>query len=107
MLRDELADHLKRFPAAPFLFVGAGVGRRYLNLPDWKGLLQEYAAVVGREYEYYASTADGDYPKTASLIAADLHEKWWSNEHFAEIREAFKGYATTPQSSLQLRLHGP
>jgi hypothetical protein len=70
----DLKAHLAEFPAAPFLFVGAGVSRRYLGLDGWKDLLRRFAAVAGEEYDYYAATAGGDLPRVASLIAADLHE---------------------------------
>ena len=104
VLRDDLAAHLRRFSSAPFLFVGAGMSKRYLGLDSWESLLRRYAAAAGRDYEYYSSTAAGDYPRIASLIAEDLHEKWWADDDYAESRERFKDHATTPQSALKIEI---
>ncbi len=85
----EFLEHLKTFRAAPFLFVGAGLSRRYLGLDGWEALLRRLAALTGQSYEYYSASADGDLPRIASLIAADLHDPWWSEDRFAASRAAF------------------
>jgi hypothetical protein len=87
--RDELLAHLKRFRSAPFLFVGAGISRRYLKLDGWEALLRRLASLTNRNFEYYYATADGDFPRIASLIAEELHPLWWSEKRFASHRSAF------------------
>jgi hypothetical protein len=57
--RNDLADHLRRVAAAPFLFVGAGISQRYPGLDGWQALLRRYADVAGQPYEYYAASAGG------------------------------------------------
>jgi hypothetical protein len=86
----DLKAHLDQLPAAPFLFAGAGLSRRYLGLDGWEALLRRYAEVAGKPFEYCAASADGDFPKIASRIAADLHEPWWNDAAFEESRELYK-----------------
>jgi SIR2-like domain len=89
VLRDELADHLRAVGAAPFLFVGSGVSKRYLGLPNWEQLLEHFAGVLGKDYAYYRATAAADNAKIASLIAADLHDRWWNTNEFDGTKAFF------------------
>jgi hypothetical protein len=100
-LYDDLLKHFGRFPSAPFLFIGAGLGRRYLALEDWTGLLRHFAEVVGNDYDYYSATANGDPAKIASLLAADLHERWWKTDEFAETKKLYEGKVHTAESGLK------
>ena len=74
---DVLKQLLERHVAAPFLFVGSGFSRRYLGLEDWTGLLKRFCQPI-RDYGYYSSKANGDLPLTASYMATDYNEWWWS-----------------------------
>lgn len=102
--QDALLQHLRQFASAPFLFVGAGLSRRYLNLEGWEGLLRRFADLAGKPYEYYSSTANGDYLQIATLIAADLHEKWWSGPEFEESRKLYTKYAQGDESALKIEV---
>lgn len=101
VLRDDLLTHLRRFPSAPFLFIGAGIGRRYLGLDDWTGLLRRFATIAGNEFDFYSASANGDPSQIATLIAADLHERWWKDDAFAESRALFSGKVHTSESGLK------
>jgi hypothetical protein len=98
---EELATRLQAFNSAPFLFVGAGVSRRYLNLDSWEELLKRMAAFTGRPYQYFATKADYDLPRTASQIAIPFHEIWWTDERFAESRAEFGDALTTSEGPLK------
>lgn len=102
--KDELLGHLRRFAPAPFLFVGAGISRRYLGSDGWEELLRRYAAEAGQPYEYYASSADQDLPRIASLIATDLHEPWWKDERFEASRKYFEGQSGGSQWALKAEI---
>lgn len=97
----DLKAHLDALPAAPFLFIGAGLSRRYLGLDGWEALLRRYAGVAGQPFEYYATSANGDFPKIASLIATDLHEPWWKEAAFQESRELYGDRVRGSQSALK------
>lgn len=80
MVRDLLLELIKRSGASPFLFAGAGLGRRYLNLPTWEGLLRKFASETSRPYEYYVTIAGREnFPRLGSVIAEAFREVWWTS----------------------------
>ncbi len=83
-----LSDVIGKFTTSPFLFIGSGLSRRYLNLPDWKGLLKHFADIVGKDefsYNFYENKANflehnyGIMPKIADLIENDFDNKWFND----------------------------
>lgn len=81
-------DVINRFNTMPVLFVGSGLTRRYLNLPDWKNLLIYFAEKVSDDvfaYSSYENEAQrvphpvGIMPKIAELIQADFNKRWYSD----------------------------
>lgn len=118
-------DVVARFNTVPFLFVGSGLSRRYLNTPDWKGLLKHFAAQISNDpfvYNSYVSKAkmecytESVLPVVAELIQRDYDEKWFSTPEIrsqdeavlqavmdgvspfkAEIAKYFRSFTTTVQ----------
>lgn len=79
-------DVISRFKTVPFLFIGSGLSRRYLNTPDWRGLLEHFAQQLSDDpfvYNAYISRAnaegftEGQLPKVAELIQRDFDKKWF------------------------------
>lgn len=94
-----IEEVVKRFDTTPFLFVGSGLSRRYLNLPDWRGLLEYFAKkVIEDEFAYnlYESKARnyecpvGVMPKIAELIQKDYDSKWFLDTDIRTVDEATK-----------------
>ena len=86
-----------KFNTTPFLFVGSGMTRRYLGLPDWKGLLEHFAKKIKDDpysYRVYESKAKsvpcemGIMPKIAELIQRDFDEKWFLNKRIRTVDHA-------------------
>ena len=75
MTREDFIDKLRQSNSAPFLFVGSGFSRHYLDFPDWKGLLTIFAPK--HINEYYTRCQSSDLPRIASEIAKDLTEEFW------------------------------
>ena len=92
-MKDKIAKLLSQTNALPVLFIGSGITRRYLGLPNWKDLLKQYC-VVGKPFEYYNDKAirecndnpDMRLPKAADFIEADFNEKWYTDDVYAESR---------------------
>ncbi|MCS6581515.1 SIR2 family protein [Curtobacterium citreum] len=97
-LSAELAEH----SALPYLFLGSGVSRRYLGLPDWPGLLRRFAAAIGEDFDYHFATANGDLPKTASAIASQFHTHWWNDPEYEAQREEFKSEVRDEEGGLKV-----
>ncbi len=92
-----IKDVVNEFTTTPFMFIGSGISRRYLNLPDWKGLLDHFAREINDDefsFNSYESKARGfvcEYgilPKVAELIQKDYDEKWFAD---SSIRRADAG----------------
>lgn len=102
-LKIKLIAHFERTGSAPFLFVGSGFSRRYLNLEDWGALLHRFTDGL-KPYEYYFATANGDLPKVASLIADDFHDKWWADDKYEVSREKNKSKLRDKTSALRIEI---
>ena len=87
-----LEDIVNNFNTTPFLFVGSGLSKRYLDLPNWNGLLRHFAEKIRNDefiYEYYlnkcrtsANYADKLLPHVASAIQQDFDDFWFIKPSF-------------------------
>ncbi len=102
-IKEQLAQILGESSSGPFLFLGSGFSRRYLNLEDWKGLLARFC-VAGRPFEYYLASADGNLPKLAEILSADFHDHWWKSDEYAKSREKYKLHIRDKSSALRIEI---
>lgn len=102
-VKERLIDIFNSKAAGPFLFLGSGFSRRYLGLEDWKGLLTRFC-VAGKPFEYYLASADGNYPKIASLLAKDFNEYWWSAPEYKASVERYKSKIVDQTSALRIEI---
>lgn len=89
-LRDELVSSLREHTALPYLFLGSGLSRRYLGLPDWEGMLRHFADEIEADLDFILATNSNDLPKAASHLAKDFHPIWWKDRRYAKQRKEFK-----------------
>ncbi|MBE1499042.1 hypothetical protein H4696_006142 [Amycolatopsis lexingtonensis] len=83
---EQFAAHIKSSRTLPVLFVGSGISRRYLGLPDWRGLLSHFSATMGKPITYYEGKSQTGLPGVATEIARDLYELWWTDDVYADSR---------------------
>lgn len=102
-IQQKLAEIFGSASAGPFLFLGSGFSRRYLGLEDWKGLLSRFC-VTGRPFEYYLSSADGDYPGAAALIAKDFNDYWWMADEYKTNVERYRSKVVDISSALRIEI---
>lgn len=91
-----IEDIVSSWNTTPFLFVGSGMTRRYLGLPDWKGLLQHFVEVISEDpfaYSAYENKAcsfpcpAGVLPKVAELLQKDFDERWFADKAIRTLDE--------------------
>lgn len=91
-----LQEVVSRFNTTPFLFAGSGITRRYYDLPDWRGLLQEFSRRINsdrfafRAYESKAAElgySHGLLPKIATLIQQDFDAQWYASPEIRTLSE--------------------
>lgn len=79
----------------PFLFVGSGLSRRYMGLPDWEGLLRHFANLLHPgnplALEIYTTSRDEtDWPTIASQIEGDFNKMWLTAPAYQKERGIFQ-----------------
>lgn len=92
IMKKEIAKLLVGSSALPVLFVGSGLTRRYLDLPNWEGLLRKFCV---KSFEYYYDKAERTcrdhidmlYPTLADYIEQDFNETWYTDDKYKQSRE--------------------
>ena len=92
-MQDKIHRLLSNATALPVFFVGSGLTRRYLGLPNWEGLLREFC--VKSPYEYYYNKAEREcrehpemiYPKIADYVEADFNDTYFTESTYEKSRE--------------------
>lgn len=106
-MNDYLAPLLKKTESLPFLFVGSGFSRRYLDLPNWEGLLEYIASITYKDSFGFISaknqtakkySKENQYNKymttLCDIISNDLDDIWYKDERFKSSREKYKEQIT-------------
>lgn len=99
-----LLQELSEFHRAPFLFIGSGVSRRYINSETWEALLQKFCAIIGANYDKLKSGANSLLPETASAIADIFYEAWWNDPQFEHNRTKYAGKVPKKESCLKIEI---
>lgn len=112
-IKQTLENKLKTFETLPFLFVGAGLSRRYLKTESWEGLLEQYAKTAKKSdfgFQIYKEELKslnlpaGEYPKMATLIENDFNKRWLHDTDFEKSRERYKKSVLSGTSPFKIEI---
>ena len=98
-----LIENFKKRTSSPFLFIGSGFSKRYIDTDDWVSLLSRFCTDK-KPYQYYLSMGGGDIPTAAGLIAKDFNEIWWSDSKYEESRSINKDDIKDETSALRIEI---
>lgn len=101
---ETIKEYIGDFKRAPFLFVGSGLSRRYLDIEDWNGLLKKFADLIGIDYQYLLSSAEQNLPKLATELANRFHDRWWEEERFEKSRKKYKSICKDREAALKIEI---
>ena len=102
-IQDELINRLNNFQNAPFLFIGSGISKRYIELDNWNSLLKRFSDKMGKPYEYYFSKGGGHLPTVGGLIAEEFHDYWFKSNGYLENPEKYSSQLVNIDSPLKLK----
>lgn len=115
-IENKLSNALKKFHSTPFLFIGSGMSRRYINSPNFKGLLEflinkvddsEYAF---QNYENNIKSESNHedisslYPKIATLIEKEYRRNKIEDIFDNDIRSKYEKYIKKGISPLKIEV---
>lgn len=87
-ITENLKGLIKDSPTAPFLFIGSGFSRRYLDLEDWEGLLTRFGNNLTTGFVKYASESNDNLALAAQNMAKPYSDYWWDLPQAKEISKS-------------------
>ena len=99
MTIDQFKEIIKDKKSAPFLFLGSGFTRHYLNTPDWESLLSHFAKK--HINAYYTSLNTKDLSVVASEIAKECNTEFWNLPDGDSYKKSFQDKAKNASSVLK------
>lgn len=119
VLQQKIYEIFEGFQTKPILFIGSGISKRYLGLPDWESLLTMYAEKINSTrfpYRIYERKASKEIskrnleefekmPMIASLIKEEYEDKFFDDNDFEkDIKEKFEHEIKKGKSPFKLSL---
>ncbi|MDR6639631.1 SIR2 family protein [Paenarthrobacter nitroguajacolicus] len=101
---EELQISLAAHSALPYLFLGSGLSRRYLGLPDWEALLRRFADEIGEDFDYHLASASNDLPAAATSVALKFHPHWWRDSAYESQKMAYKAHVKDEDGGLKVAI---
>lgn len=95
-ISDFVNNIIEKANRPPFLFIGSGFSKRYLNLENWEELLRKFSYEFSDDdfkYDAYVSKIEekdyyGKQPQIATLLEKDYNSAVLENIKYADFRKA-------------------
>jgi hypothetical protein len=105
-MHDILLERLKQQESLPVLFIGSGLSRRYLNLPNWADLLRHFCAECGLNYNQEYGRCDGNLAMMATHLLEPFHEVFWREPKYEQLRAACDAFEPSRENILKHAIAG-
>lgn len=102
MTKEEFVSILKERKGAPFLFLGSGFSRHYLDTPQWDGILQMFAP--HKLAQYYSKLNTKSLITVGTEIAKEVTEEFWNLDENDEFRLSVQDQIIDGSSVLKIRI---
>ena len=102
MTKDDLIKTLKSRKTAPFLFLGSGFSRHYLNSPTWEELLIKFSPK--HINQYYSTLNTKNLSIVASSIAKDITNDFWNLSDDDEFKKKYQDKVINVDSLLKIKI---
>ncbi len=111
-LKTLITDTIQRTGHQPFLFVGSGFSKRYMNTEKWDELLKVFCKEYSDndfQYNVYANQVEekdyyGKQPAIATLLEKDYNNTVLTSERYKEFREHYKTELKNNSSALKIAI---
>ena len=102
MDKNSFIEKIRNKKSAPFLFLGSGFTKHYLNTPDWKELLSKFASQ--HINAYYTLLGTNDLSVIASEIAKEVNKQFWNLPHDDPYKQELQDSVKTSSSVLKHKI---
>lgn len=102
--KQHLAHHFKNFTSSPFLFVGSGMSRRYMNIETWEQLLIRFCTLMNQNYTQIKSQSNGDLAMIASHLASHYSDSWWNSSIKGDKDKTYEAHLQKQDSPLKIEI---
>lgn len=102
-MKEKLINLLRESNSHPYLFIGSGFSRRYINLPDWKDLLKKFCKDE-MDFNRLKSISNGHLPLLASNLAKEFSHRWWTEDTYKSSRSLASHEMSNESSPLKFEI---
>lgn len=97
---------------SPFLFIGSGISKRYMNTEKWDELLKVFCKEFSGDelkYNYYAGKVDekdyyGQQPAIAYMLEQDYNDNVFNSDKYSDFRKKHKNELKSNISPLKIAI---